>query len=1026
MSELDRRDFLKIVGLSAGAAATVACDPPDRLVPYVIQPEEITPGIAVEYASTCQECQAGCGLHVKTREGRPIKVEGNPDHPINQGVLCARGQAGFSRAYHPDRITGPATRSKDGSFQAISWEDATQKVAAKLGSAASRTWILGGPVGPTLTGVIDQFAAAAGLAGHLTYETFGQQALIEASEQVFGASAAPIFDLEGADLVVDFGADFLDTSVELAAQFSKARDITTHPDGGARLVAITPRQSLTASNADQWVAAAPGSEGVLALALAKAVAQRKGASVAAVSGADIAGAVKAAGMTRKAFDELVGKLSGARHAVALPPGVAASTTSGAGNAAAVLLLNSVLGAAGSQMIYPAEDAPARASLADVVGLVEKMKAGKVECLLIHDLNPVFALPGSLGFAEALENVDLVVSFAALRDETSEASDLLLPDHTAIESWGDANPRPGVRSIVQPTLRPLHDTRGLGDALLAVGRAMGDGVAQQLPEGSFKSVLESNWSGTNWRQALARGGVFGETPTRAVSLASSAGNVRPRAPKLAGSGAYTLVAFPHSYHGDGTGAALPWMQEIPDPVTKLSWNSWAEISPARADELGVVFGDVISVETPYGAVELSVYPRGGVRDDVIAIPIGQGHTVGHYASHAGDASHEGATAKDVLQRGVNVAHLLPAATDEAGGQAYLSTTATVSKTGRFRRLALSQWTDNQRKRGLAPEVSLYDLAKGGGMAHFAGVANAEQTDAAHGGAGHGEDPTVTAEHDGGGHHFEGPPFEFERAYDADPTQPYRWGMTIDNDKCTGCGACIAACYIENNVSIVGEEAAIKHREMTWLRIERYVGDGEVDFSDGSERRPTPDGEELGKNEVRHLPMLCQHCGAAPCEAVCPVIATYHTEEGINGMVYNRCVGTRYCGNNCTYKVRRFNYFDYGNKNWPGMLGMMLNPDVTVRGQGVMEKCSFCVQRIETARQPAKDAGRDIADGEVLTACQQTCPTGAISFGNVRDDSSQAVQLVKQSEDRAYHALQILNTRSAVTYLAQVRRDENGGH
>ncbi|MCR9094120.1 MAG: 4Fe-4S dicluster domain-containing protein [bacterium] len=1016
MSELDRRDFLKVVGLSTGAAATIACDPPDKLVPYVIQPEAITPGIATDYASTCQECPVGCGLHVKTREGRPIKVEGNPDHPINRGALCARGQAGFSRAYHPDRIEGPMTRGSDGSAQPISWEDATAKVAAKLGGSAGKTWILGGPVGPSLTGVIDQFAAAAGLAGHLTYDNFGTQALVEASEQVFGASAAPIFDLSEADLVVDFGADFLDTTVELEAQWTKARDVNTHKDGGARLIAISPRQNLTASNADHWVAAAPGSEGVLALALAKAVARKKGASVAAVSGADIGGAVSAAGISQGVFDEMVEKLASASHAVALPPGVAASTSAGAGNAAAVLLLNSVLGAVGSQLTYPAEDAPKRASLADIIGLVEQMNAGNVDCLLIHDLNPVFSLPASIGFKEALSKVDLVVSFAQLIDETTEVAGLLMPDNAAVESWGDSSPRPGVRGIVQPTLRPLHDTRQLGDSILAIGRAMGGGVASQLPEGSFKSVLESNWSGSSWRQALARGGEFGATPKRTVSVAGSAGNVRPSAPKLAGSGSYTLVAFPHSYYGDGAGAALPWMQEIPDPVTKLSWNSWAEISQSKADELGVVFGDVISVETPSGSVELSVYPRGGIRDDVVAIPIGQGHTVGHYASHAGDASHEGATAKDAMQRGVNVADLLPAASDEAGGQAYLSTTANVAKTGRFRRLALSQWTDNQRGRGLAPEVSLYDLAKGGGMAHFAAAASAEGD--------HGEDG---GDHgDGGGHHFEGPPFEFERGYDADPDQPYRWGMTIDNDKCTGCGACIAACYIENNVSIVGEEMAIKHREMTWLRIERYVGDGEVDFNDGAERRPTPDGEKLGENEVRHLPMLCQHCGAAPCEAVCPVIATYHTDEGINGMVYNRCVGTRYCGNNCTYKVRRFNYFDYGNKNWPGLLGLMLNPDVTVRGQGVMEKCSFCVQRIETARQPAKDEGRPIGDGEVLTACQQTCASQAITFGNVRDDQSAAVQLVKQSEDRAYHALQILNTRSAVTYLAQVRRDENGGH
>jgi anaerobic selenocysteine-containing dehydrogenase/Fe-S-cluster-containing dehydrogenase component len=1015
MSELDRRDFLKIVGLSAGAAATVGCEPADTLLPYVVQPEEITPGIAVDYASTCTECSAACGLHIKTREGRPIKMEGNPDHPINRGKLCARGQVGLSRAYHPDRITGPATRAGDGSLQPISWEDATQKLAAKLGSAARRTWILGGPVGPTLTDLIDRFAMAAGLAGHLTYSNFSNRALVEASEQVFGVSAAPIFDLSRADLVVDFSNDFLDGHVELSTQFSEARDLAKHADGGARLIAVSPRQSLTASNADHWVAAAAGSEGLLALALAKAVARKKGVAVgSAVSGANVKNAIKAAGISQGVFDQTVAKLAAAKHAVALPPGVAGSTSTSAGSAAAVLLLNSVLGAVGQQMVYPAEDARATSSLTDVLGLIDQMKAGRVDCLLIHDLNPVFSLPKTAGFAEALSKVDLVVSFGALQDETTEVAGLLLPDHTAVESWGDANPRPGVRSIIQPTLRPLHDSRALGDTLLAVGRSMGNAVASQLPEGSWKSVLEASWSGTDWRKALAMGGVFSATPTREVSIAGSAGNVRPTTPKLAGSGDFTLVAFPHSFYGDGSGAALPWMQEIPDPVTKLSWNSWAEISQAKADELGLVFGDVVRVETAQGAVEVSVYPRGGIRDDVIAIPIGQGHTVGHYASHAGDV---GAPQPGVA-RGVNVADLLPAATDESGAQAYVSTKASITKTGRFRRIALSQFTDNQRKRGLAPEVSLYDLAKGGGMAHFAAAAQA---------ADHGDDHESDVEHaEEGGHHFEGPPFEFDAAYDADPNQPYRWGMTIDNDKCTGCSACIAACYVENNVSIVGEEQAIRHREMTWMRIERYNGDGEVDFNDGAERRPVPDGEVLGENQVRHLPMLCQHCGAAPCEAVCPVIATYHTVEGINGMVYNRCVGTRYCGNNCTYKVRRFNYFDYGRKNWPGLLGMMLNPDVTVRGQGVMEKCSFCVQRIETARQPAKDEGREIRDGEVLTACQQTCASNAISFGNVRDTQSKTAQLAQNAGDRAYHALQILNTRSAVTYLAQVRRDENGGH
>ena len=1020
MSELDRRDFLKIVGLSAGAAATVGCEPADKLVPYVIQPEEITPGIAVHYASTCQECPVGCGIHVRTREGRPIKFEGNPEHPINKGFLCTRGQGGLARAYHPDRITEPGSRGGDGVVQPVSWKDATAKVAAKIGSAADKTWILGGPVGPSLTGLMDQFVSSAGLAGRLTYENFSKHALIEASEQVFGVSAEPLFDLSKSDLIVDFAADFLDSTVELEGQFAEARDLNKHTDGGARLIAITPRQNLTASNADHWVPAAAGSEGVLALALAKAVAQRKGVSLPAVSGANIASAISEAGISKGKFDEMVEKLVTANHAVALPPGVASSTASAAGASAAVLLLNVVLGAVGDLITYPAEDAKKTATLADVMGLIEQMNAGNVECLLIHDLNPVYSLPASAGFVEALEKVDLIVNFAALIDETTEVSGLLMPDHASVEAWGDMSPRPGVRSIIQPTLRPLHDSRALGDSILAIGRQLGGSAPSSLPEGTWKSVVESNWSDTDWRPALARGGEFEATPIRSVSVQSSAGNVRPTAAKLAGSGDFVLVPYPHSYLGDGGGAALPWMQEIPDPVTKISWNSWAEISFAKAEELGVVFGDVIQVETAAGSVELSVFPRGGIRDDVIAIPIGQGHTVGHYASHAGDAAYEGQSASETLQRGVNMAELLPAATDEAGGQAYLSTRATVSKTGRYRRLALSQWTDNQRKREIAPEVSLYELAQGGGMAHFAAAASAEGDDHGDGG-----------DHDegGGGHHFEGPPFEFDASYDADPDQPYRWGMTVDNDKCTGCGACIAACYIENNIPIVGEEMAIKHREMTWLRIERYVGDGETDFGlggDGTDRRPTPDREELGKNEVRHLPMMCQHCGAAPCEAVCPVIATYHSDEGLNGMVYNRCVGTRYCGNNCNYKVRRFNYFDYGNKNWPGLLGLMLNPDVTVRGQGVMEKCTMCVQRIEEARQTPKDEGRPINDADLQAACQQTCASQAMTFGNLREEESLVVQTAKAGKNRAYHPLQILNTRSAVTYLAQVRRDENGGH
>ncbi len=386
---------------------------------------------------------------------------------------------------------------------------------------------------------------------------------------------------------------------------------------------------------------------------------------------------------------------------------------------------------------------------------------------------------------------------------------------------------------------------------------------------------------------------------------------------------------------------------------------------------------MKVETGVGAgsIELPAYPRGGIRDDVVAVAVGQGHSVGHYASLAG----EGRLGE---RRGVNVISVLPALSDEQGGRAWLSTRAKVQATGAHYRVPVGQWTDNQRGRGIAREVSLLALAEGG----------------------HGEGHEAIVEYD--------------PANDRDPGSEYRWGMTIDTDRCNGCSACIAACYIENNIPVVGEEGTRRQRAMAWLRIERYIGDGEAEGGEG--RHARLDREELGVVNVRHAPMLCQHCGAAPCEPVCPVIATYHTPEGLNGMVFNRCVGTRYCANNCSYKVRRFNYFDYGADNFPGLLGLMLNPDVTVRGQGVMEKCTFCVQRIEAARQPAKDASRLIGDCEVVTACQQSCPTRAITFGNTLDSKSE-VSVKSHDAARAYHALHVLNTRPAITYLAQVKRN-----
>ena len=1011
MAELDRRDFLKLVGVSAGGAAAAGCsDHVEKLIPYVVQPEEITPGVVVKYASTCLECEAACGLHVRTRESRPIKLEGNPEHPVNRGALCALGQASIGRSYHPDRFKSPQRRGENGTLEPISWEAATALLAEKLKGAGGRVRAITGSTGPTLGSLFDRFMAALGSAGgRLYYESFGYEALREASRAVFGAGVRPIFDLEGADYVIDFGAESLESwlsPVEHARQLSAARDVSEQTGRDARLVYVGPRLSLTAGNADEWLPAKPGSEGILALGIARvaldavrAAGRPVGGDPALLesilSGFDADSVASRTGIPAETIGRIGRAIAHAKRPAALPPGVALTSRRATATAAAVLILDAVVGAIGETVQLPAEAtaAPEPASFRDVLALASAMQAGEVGVLLVHGCDPVYSLPPGAGFADALAKVGFVVSFASMPDETSERAHLILPDNTPLESWGDAAPRPGVRSLVQPTLRPLYDTQAVGDTLLALGRALGEPVASQLPTGSFRGVLEAAWSDTDFRAALERGGVFDAAPrAAALPVAASAARLEFKEPQFEDGGPYLVLPVPSALLGDGRGANLSWLQETPDPVMKMTWQSWAEVSHESAKALGVGHGDLITVETAAGKLELPVLPRGGIRDDVIAIPIGQGHKVGLFASHAAEG-------RPGEARGVNVAALLPAATDETGGRAWLTSRASVSATGRHARVPQVQFTDNQRGRQLAEAVTLAALTPGEAGAH---------------GEGHGH----------GSHEIRRP---FDPVNDSTQDSPYRWGMTIDLDRCTGCSACIVACSIENNVPQVGEELVLRARQMNWLRIERYIGAGAPEWDTGRSR--PEDREQLGSVDVRHLPMLCQHCGAAPCEPVCPVLATYHAPDGLNGMVYNRCIGTRYSSNNCPYKVRRFNYFDYQIESWPEPMRLMLNPDVTVRGQGVMEKCTFCVQRIASARQTANSEGRPIADGDVTPACVQTCATHALQFGNLKDRESAVSKRASDNPVRAYHALHMLNTRPGITYLSKVLRGdepEGGGH
>ncbi len=997
MPEIDRRDFLKLVGIGAGGAAASGCsDHVEKLIPYVVQPEVITPGLPVVYASTCLECPAACGLHVRTRESRPVKLEGNPDHPVNRGSLCGRGQASIGRTYHPDRYRAPKRRGAGGALEDTTWATATSELAAKLSAGASGVWVLGGTVGPALSGLLDRFVAAVGAGGRLVYEPFSHDGLREASRAVFGVAGLPVFDLGDADFVLDLGADSFESwlsPVEHQRQILAARDVASAEGREARMVYVGPRLSMTASSSDQWLPARAGSEGLVALALARVVFDRRqaaglpvGGDPALISGilADFAPekVASAAGVDAAELRRIGEQMAAAKRPVALPPGAGLSSARAVATNAAVLLLDAVLGAVGRNLGLPAETGalPGPASLAEIEKLVSAMNAGRVSVLLIHDANPVYSLPPELGFAQALEKVGLVVSFASLPDETSERAHLVLPDHTPLESWGDAAPRTGVHSVVQPTIRPLFDTQALGDTLLDTARAMGEATAAKLPQGSFRSVVEAGFAGSDLAKVLAQGGSFAATPLRSGPVQAAAARLRFGAPDLAGDGDHALLANPSPLLYDGRGAALPWLQETPDPVTKISWQSWLEMSEATAAGLGVETGDVVAVETAAGTAEVAAFVRGGIRDDVVALAVGQGHSAGLYASHATDG-------RPGEARGANAAALVPATRDEAGGRAWFATRARLSATGAHARLALTQKSDNKRGRQLGDAVLLSALT----------------------GDGHGDGH-------GGSHEIRRP---YEAKNDAVDDSLYRWGMTIDVDKCTGCSACVVACAIENNTPNVGEEGVARSRQMQWLRIERYLGDGTQELRAG--RPPYESHEQLGRVDVRNSPMMCQHCGAAPCEPVCPVLATYHSPEGLNGMIYNRCIGTRYCSNNCPYKVRRFNWFDYAIERLPEPLPLMLNPDVTVRGQGVMEKCTFCVQRIDLAKQGAKNAGRPIADGEVTPACAQTCPSQALTFGNLRDEESRAAQQARSNPARSYHALQVLNTRPSITYLARVTRE-----
>ena len=963
---MNRRDFFKIVTVSGAAAASGGCQQAsETILPLVVPNEQLVPGVASWFATVCRECPAGCGVIARNREGRIVKLEGNPDHPVNAGALCMRGQAALQGLYHPDRIAGPLVREGGAGFKSATWDAASKIVADRIGALRSGgksraiavvTQLENGSLG----GMLDRWVQALGARPRVTLESFAYESIRAANRITFNRDAIPYYAFEDAEVVLSFGADFIETwlsNVSYARSFARMHSFR---DGRAgTFIHVEPRQSLTASNADEWVRNAPGTEGLLALAILRVMvdegmADRRFAE--AVASVDLKRAADESGVGVETIKHLAKVFAHAKPGLAVGGGVSVTGTNATQTQLAINLLNAAAGNVGKTVRFGADSAYGKVTpYSEVAGLTGAMAGGEIEVLILGPgVNPAFTLPSGLKLIDAIRKVALVVSFANVPDQTSELAHVVLPDTHWLESWGDYSPREGVLGFLQPTMSPIRDSRPMGDTLLRIGRAAlgAEEGKGPIPWPTFEQYVKVAWAPLvkgELEGALRRGGLFADVAPAAVTLKITGADSAPA--KLDGDASgLTLLAYPSLRFYDGRSAVSSWLHEAPDTMTQAVWDAWVEISTETARKLGVTQGDMLAVKSPQGTLELPAYISTTLHPSAVAIPMG--HRYAPYQRPRYVAADP---------RSLNPMDILPAASDAtSGGLAFMSVKVTLTKLGTRRPLAVLQATHDQDDRELAQHVGL----------------GAAREQALRGRGAEAPPPTLYEEQK-----YPGP----------------RWGMTIDVDACVGCQACVVSCQAENNVPVVGKASAAYGRQLHWLRLERWA--------DGKPEHPTN----------MFLPMLCQHCEVAPCEPVCPVYAAYRTEEGLNGQVYNRCVGTRYCGNNCPYHVRRFNWFQY---EFPTPLEVQLNPDVTVRQLGVMEKCTMCVQRIIAGKDRARDEKRAVRDGDIQTACQQTCPTQAITFGNLKDEGSSASKLTHSP--RAYHVLEEVGTRPSITYLRKVIR------
>ncbi len=978
---VDRRDFLKASGFSLAMSLAAGCQrtPVEKAIPFLVQPEEVVPGRPLFYASTCAGCTAGCGVLVKCRDGRPIKIEGNAEHPLSKGGLCAVGQAAPLGLYDAHRLSGPL---KGGA--PADWDEVDRQISQQLDRLAAT----GGRVrlltetlnGPTEQGATDRFLSRFADAEHVVYDPLSRSAIAQAHRYSDGKALLPRYRFDRAEVIVSFAADFLGTwisPVEHTAGYRSGRDLQGKPPRLSHHVQIEGRLSLTGSNADRRMVKSPAEISALLQALATAVEQHSGGGHGTRdSHSSGAGHAELASELADRLWQAAGKslvVCGSQHLA---------------DQVATRRINQLLGNYGSTLDI---EQPSRQKLGDDLRLTELIRdltVGAIDALLIRGVNPVYDLAGDPRLATAIAEVPLVVSFATHRDETARLAAFVCPELHPLESWRDAEPVAGLVSVTQPTIRPLGESR---DFIASLARWTGEPATareqmrrtwQQQIFPRRRAEAASDFE-RFWDQSVHDGFVKLEAALAPTAVAELVANPElassPLAPSSTEAGVFTLLLYPKVALLDGRHAENPFLQELPDPITKVVWDNYASLSPRAADELGVAQGDVVRLRAEdengdeAAELELPVLVQPGQHDRVVAVALGYGRVGTERFSDVGPRWLEG---RPTVAPG-----------EQVGGNAATLATPTMGQRLSHREGVRLESTGGRHP--LASTQSYHSLDMPSGLEPASGEPRPIVQETVL--AAYQADPGAGAPH---AHHIEGdlwPEHEYEG---------HHWGMAIDLNACTGCSACTLACQLENNVPVVGKDEVARRRDMHWLRLDRYY-------------RGDPEASE--SLNIVHQPMLCHHCDNAPCETVCPVLATVHSSEGLNQQVYNRCVGTRYCANNCPYKVRRFNWFNYPHTDL--MQNLALNPDVVVRSRGVMEKCSFCVQRIQAAKQEAKQQRRELLDGDIQPACQQSCPAQAITFGDLADPQSQVAQQV--ADPRHYRLLEELNVRPSVGYLRRVR-------